>query len=41
MTVRVWGRTWVKAEIYVRGRGKPIIREGLMVLDGTTYFRKG
>ena len=41
MTVRVWGRTWVKAEVYVRGREKPIIREGLMVLDGTTYFRKG
>ena len=41
MTVRVWGRTWVKAEIYVRGREKPIIREGLMVLNGTTYFRKG
>jgi pYEATS domain-containing protein involved in immunity len=40
MGIRVWGRTKVKVEIYVNGEESPIIREGFMNLNDTTFFKK-
>lgn len=39
-SMRVWGSTQVKVDIYVRGMNTPITRGGSMNLYGETFFRK-